>query len=247
MTDIRVIKDRMGRVKTVLVFGYGQDARAVISTVVVRKRAYDGKVRIRFVGPAELEKKSKRHIKKTLLPAVDTLLKGVGVSKFSVDLSVVNVEAAAVMDTGILIKGFSADASIIVAMLSAGLEIKVPEDIACTGHLASLHGDILPVSSLLTKLDAVVESGKIRSFIYPEIDQDKSLSTLSPEASHQAQHNIITSKRHVRMVAVRDVAGLIKEVFPAEEIVRASLRLGFYDSVVLQAREGTQSTEQSPI
>ena len=58
----------IGRARTVLVFGAGEAATAVVSTVVVRVRRDIGRERLLFTGPAAYEPKLISHLGQTVLP-----------------------------------------------------------------------------------------------------------------------------------------------------------------------------------
>ena len=75
MADIGKTSSYAGRANTVLVFGHGDGATAVITTVVVRVREKEGGERVRFTGPATFEKKTADHIMEVVLPAADSILR----------------------------------------------------------------------------------------------------------------------------------------------------------------------------
>ena len=81
----------------------------------------------------------------------------------------VNLDAASITEVGLNISGFSADVPILLAILSASLQMAVPEDIVSTGHIASPDGDIRMVRNLPTKFAAAVEANSIKRFVHPAI------------------------------------------------------------------------------
>ena len=180
MADIGKKSSYAGRANTVLVFGHGDGATAVISTVVVRVREKKRGKRVRFTGPATFEKKTAEHIIEVVLPAADNILRALSLPEKYFDISVVNLDAASIMDTGLNISGFSADVPILLAILSAGLQMAVPEDVVSTGHIASPDGDIRMVKNIPAKLEAAIQAESIHRLVHPAIAQESPLDSLAP-------------------------------------------------------------------
>ena len=217
-----------GRANTALIFGHGDDAQAVISAIVVRICGKKHAERIRFTGPVTFEEKTAKHIVEVVLPVVDNILRTIGLPAKSFEIFVVNLEAAAIMDVGSIISGFSIDFSMLLAILSASLQITIPDDIVSSGHIASIDGDIRMVKGLPEKLAAATIAGSIKTFIHPEIDQDHSLHSLSPTEKQRIAGAIAKAKQTLQTVAVRDINDLLQAVFSNEQKILASLIQGFY-------------------
>jgi len=228
----------IGRARTVLVFGEGDGATAIISTAVAQTRDFNAGERIRFVGPVTFEEHTARHVGDMLVPTVDAISKQLGIPRRSFDVSVVNPGAASVSDLGVEISGFSADVPILLAMLSAALHMPISDGIVTTGHIASCDGDIGNVKALPVKIMAALEDRTIRHFVYPAIDGDIYLAALSPRETEKAKIAVIKAKGRLRLTAVRHVADLAKVVFTDEAIVAASLHEGFFAADGLQKRQG---------
>jgi len=221
-----------GRANTVLVFGHGDGVTAVISTVVARVREKKRGKRLRFTGPATFEKKTAEHVIEVVLPAADNVLKALNLPEKYFDASVVNLDAASIMDIGLIISGYSADVPILLAILSAGLEIAVPEDIVSTGHIASTDGDIRMVKNIPAKLEAAIKAGSIKRFIHPAVAQESPLDSLSPGERQGAADAINRGKRDITTIAVRDIGDLVPVIFSDEQTVLAGLRQGFYTDAI---------------
>jgi len=217
-----------GRAKTVLVFGEGQEARAVVSTVVARVCEGGSHQRLRFTGRVAFEALASRHIIEMLLPMVDRIRAGLGLQLCDIEVAMVNLAAASAADVGTRVSGFSADVSVLLALVSAGLQMAVPEDLVCTGHVASPDGDIRAVKSLPSKLTAAAADRSIRRFVYPVLDPDLSLPTLSPNEYRCAVEALTSARDRLKLIAVKDVSQLVKVVFDDETIVLAALRQGFF-------------------
>jgi len=218
----------IGRAKTVLIVGSGDDEVAVISSVVARVHD-DDKERISFNGPVEFDESVSGHITEVVLPVADRIFSLLEVPLRNFQISVVNLSIASQSDIGLKISGFSADVPVLLAMLSAGLEIPIPEDVVSTGHIASSDGDIGLVKSIPVKLEAALGHNNIHKFIYPSIDEDNSLKTISPMKGQEIEDAITRARRDIHIVAVKDVGELMEVVFTKESKILASLRQGFFN------------------
>lgn len=217
-----------GRAKTVLVFGHGDAAKAVISTIVARVREKGRGKRLRFTGPATFERKTAEHVVEVVLPAAASVLRALNLPEKYFDISVVNLDAASIMDIGLNISGFSADVPVLLAILSAGLQMAVPEDVVSTGHIASSDEDIRMVKNMPAKLEAAIKAESIKRFIHPAIAQESSLDSLSPGERQSAADALAKAKRDITTIAVHDIGELARAIFSDEQVVLASLRQGFY-------------------
>jgi len=221
----------VGRVKSVLVFGKGDDARAVVTDVLARVRRRAGQRRLVFTGPVTFEPHITKHLSEDVLETVDRITRGLmpGWKRQTFELSVVNVAVASTIDVGVNISGFSADATVFSALLSAVAKIPVPQDIAMTGHIASADGDIRPVSSIPAKVAAAAQDPAVQKLIVPSLDADTSLRVLSPAERERAADAITNAKGDLQVAQVTDVAHLAQEVFDDEAVVLGSLRRDFYE------------------
>jgi len=217
-----------GRVKSVLVFGSGETARAVVATIAARRRLDSSRSRLRMKGPALFTAETRRHLASTVLPAVDGLMDRLGIPRQRYDLSIVNIAAASTNDTGLNVSGFSADAAVFLALASASLGIPVPADTAVTGHVASAEGDIRCVRSLPAKIKAARADRRIARFICPSLDADDSLQVLSPSEQEAARDVLTAAAGELRTESVEDIAGLAQAVWDGDDIVLSALRKSFF-------------------
>ena len=222
-----------------LVFGRGDSIKAVISTVVVHTREKDRGERVRFTGPATFETKTAHHVVEVVLQAADNVLRVLNIPEQCFDISVVNLDAASIMDIGLSISGFSADVPILLAIMSASLNMAVPEDIVSTGHIASPDGDIRMVKNLSVKLTAAIQAESIHRFVHPAISQETPLDSLSQRERQSAVEALTRAKGDIRTIAVRNVGELVRAIFSDEQVVIASLKNGFYIAPVSRFTEDT--------
>ncbi len=219
-----------GRANTILVFGQEDDVKAVVSSVVARITEQSAEDRVRFTGSALFDDKSIKHIIDVILPMIDRVCQSLGLPKKHFEISLVNLSAASIMDVGMSVTGYSADVPVVMSMLSASLEMVVPQNMAFTGHMASVDGDIRMVRSLPIKLKAAIQEEAISTFIHPVVDKDSSLASFSPKEKERVSGAISEAKRLIRTEAVHDLSELITMVFSDEQVVSSSLKLGYYQA-----------------
>ncbi len=216
----------VGRAKTVLVSGM---ERAVISDIVAhRTERRAGKRRLHFRGTVEFKDSVKRHIREMILPIVDGIVDTLGLARKNFELSAVNLGAASAVDVGLNISGFSVDVPILVAMLSAVLQVSISNDFVSTGHIASVEGDIRTVKGIPVKVEVAINDSSIKHFLYGDVEKDKSLKVLSPNEMNRSISAIMAARDSVRTEAVSGIEELIRLVFTEESIVMASLKEGFF-------------------
>ena len=107
-----------GRVKAVFEISVGGETRATVTSVIVRAcgRAGDS---IRFSGAASFSSKTRQHIFEVVMPVTKNILHDLGLPETNFEISVVNLDIAAVNDIGLEISGFSADVPVLLAISRA--------------------------------------------------------------------------------------------------------------------------------
>jgi len=217
------------RANTVLVFGAEQESTAAISSVIATTCDQIDEKGTHFAGPAIFSEKTAKHILEVVVPTADSIFSALNLPKQRFVISVANLDVASLNDLGLTISGFSADVPILLALLSARLEIPVPESIVSTGHIASLDGDIRSVRGIPAKVAAALESDSIHAFVYPAVDRDGSLEQLSPGEKQRITDAVAKAKGDIKMVAIRDINELVRLVFPEDQVVLSSLKHGFFN------------------
>lgn len=218
----------IGRAKTVLVFGEGPDARAVVSAVVARVRSDSQPERLWVTGPVRLHPTTLDHLQQILIPILDRLLLGLGQSCKNYTLSLVNVGAASAQDLGVEITGFSADVPIFLAMLSAALSLPLTATLLTTGHLASTDGDIAMVRALDVKIAAAVAHPEIRGFLYPSLESDRSLEVLAPQERERISKAILSVRDRLTLLPIQDIDQLVRQVFSPSALLLSGLQQGYF-------------------
>ena len=217
----------IGRAKTVLVFGDGPAAKAVVSAVLVRITPAPTSAEPEYEGVVTIADDTRQHLAAVVVPLADAIGSALCAPRVRYSVSAVNIGAASVMNTGVQVSGFSADVPIFLAMLSARLQMPIPQDVVSTGHIASLEGDIRWVRQVPAKVAAALQDGSIRTFLYPLLREDTSLAALAPREKEQAESALHAAKARIDVTSVGAVDELIAAVFSDDAIARGSLDAGF--------------------
>ena len=212
---------------------------AVVSTLMARPCTRRGKTPVRFTGPVSFDRTSTVHINEVVVPLTNSILSHLGRKALRYEISVANIGAASAQDMGASLSGFSADAPLLIATLSAALGIPVPSDVVCTGHIASPQGDIRMVRNLPAKLEAAVTDPSIGRVVCPSFARDASLKALSPDEAGKAEAAVIQAKADLRISTVTDVAGLLHAMLPDDAVILASLMQGYFGHEFTAAAPGT--------
>lgn len=223
----------VGRTKMVITSPEG----GVVTTVIARVLNQNTPNRLTFSGQVAFEEKVKTHLYEDVLPIVTEIMVILDIPPTSFDISVVNVGATSSSDLGFDITGFSADVPVFMAMLSAGLDMPVRQDIVFTGHIASPDGDIAQVESLPEKAEAALQDTSITSFVYPSLDKDISLQVIKPIKYESVVAAIRGCRGRIHLIEVRTIADLLEKTLEPAAIVTASLKNGFFDERITN-REG---------
>jgi len=221
--------ETIGRAKTSVVYRSGTRAQAVISAVVARVREDDGSgERIRFTGSVAFAEETRRHILSDILFFVDSVLRLLGRSLNSYDLSVVNVGFASVAEIPLTVTGRSADASVFLALLSASLGFPISGEMVFTGALAGPDGDIRAVSSLPEKIAAAMNDPTLTCFILPARNADASLSALLPREKERMDAAVARARERLSVREAGSVLDLTGVAVDEDHLALAALRGGYY-------------------
>lgn len=233
-----------GRARTVLVFGDGPTAVAVLSAVLVHAEPVRRRAQASYAGVVAFGPSVRSHIETVLVPIVDEIGDALHAPRVRYEFSASNVGAASAMDTGSEVSGFSADLPLVLAMLSARLGIEVPEDLVSTGHVASTDGDIRFVRQIPAKLSAVLADHSIRVFVHPALCADASVQGLLPRELEACETALQAAGDRIRTVAVSSIDELVLRVFPESAVLAGSLRTGFFQQRV-KRRIGSTAIRQA--
>ena len=219
----------IGRAKTVLVSGEGH---AVITTIIAKTIEEKNSQNLIFSGSVNFDESVKEHIRVTILPFVNEIFHSLKIPPRSFELSAVNVGAISSSDIELSIKGFSADVSIFMSMLSAGMKLPIEQDIVYTGHIASKEGDISQVKDLEAKSKAAIIDEGISTFVYPALDIDSSLKILKPKEFENSKTAIRSCRGKIKLLDVHNTYELIKKSVTDEAIILSALNGNFFETKI---------------
>ena len=220
----------IGRTKILLISDEtGDNPLGIVSEVVVLPSSDDREGRLVFRGPVSFKERSTHHLTSVVLPLVDRITDTLGLPRRSYEASVVNLGAAASSGIGMEIGGFSADLPVFLSLLSSATRIALRPDIASTGHIASLDGDIASVRGIPAKLDAALKSSGISGILIPNLENDGSLKVLTPSEYQAVKESLLAHRGEIAIYPVNDVHDALKILMTDDSIVMGSLNSGFFD------------------
>lgn len=219
----------IGRAKTVLVSQAGSQSRAAVATATAKARRRSGRKRLIFRGPVSFEDDVVRHLNDTVLVVIDRITEALGIRPKAYELSVANLSASAAADLGLTVSGFSADAALMLAMLSAALRLPISQQVVVSAHVASSDGDLRLVRSIPAKLEAAVRDPSIHRFVCPSLDSDGSLLMFSPAERQRIVDAFVAAAIDIRVVEAREIGELVAAATHDDAIALASLRSGFFE------------------
>ncbi|MFW6061988.1 MAG: hypothetical protein ACOC93_04190 [Planctomycetota bacterium] len=217
----------IGRIGAALVFSDGGEERAVCTEVTAAIRG-GGRTRLRWAGALRFEDRTARHVRRSVVGAVDRILRALGREGDRYDVSVRTVGAAALLERDVEVAGYSTDLPLSLALLSASLELPIPRDVLATGHLGSLAGQIMPVRSLGAKLEAA--AGAFGRVLYPRPSADRSAERLAPQQLLEMLQSLEEYRDRMELVAVSSMAEAIERLWPRDVRLTAALQGGYIDA-----------------
>jgi hypothetical protein len=215
------------RVNVAFIFRIGGEPKATVTSVIAHASGR-GDYDIRFFGGPSFSSETRKHILDVVMPAAKRILSNLNLPKTDFEISIVNFDVSSVHDVELSISGNSGDVSIFLAILSAGLQISVPEDAVFTGCIASVDGDIRMVKGIPAKVKAIIDNKRIQTFFHPMTNIDSSLDHLSPKEKEKIDDALIEAKSSLQIFGIRDLYDLVRKVYSDEQVVLASLIHGFY-------------------
>ena len=217
-----------GRAKTVIMFTTGGNSNGIVSEIVVKAVASVGLNRLSFHGPVSFESNTQHHIESLILSVSDRITDSLDIPRLNFEVSAKNIGAAASFDIGVEISGFSADLPLILAMISASLQLPLRQDVVCTGHIASSDGHIAAVGSIPEKLTAAISTPEISAFVLPDLEADRSLQVMTPNQYKDTIESLLKHKGDIKIYAAAGLHDALNTVLTDDSIVLGSLRSGFF-------------------
>ena len=237
----------IGRTRGLVVHGAAGSSRGLILLINARvlPPTECGLEQVHWCGPVSLDDKAREHLVSVILPLIDHICHLLDVPVPCYRISISNPGAAASRDLGVQLGGFSLDVPLFLAMLSAALQLPVPEALASTSHIASSEGDIAPVRGLPQKIAAVLDDKRISTLILPDLDADTSLKTLAPNEYDEAVTAIWSVRDQLDLRPATNIHDAVKNAFDEEALVRGSLASGYFSEESVDARPSGNPIEQT--
>lgn len=179
-------------------------------------------------GPIRVGEATRRQWDSHIVPLVQRLVRSLKLPYPYSTISVCNVGAASINDREIEVSGFSADAAVFLASISAALAIPLREGVVSTGHIASAHGAIRAVKGMPAKLDALRTNRNACRFLYPDPEADDSLKNIAPGESARLDEALRSARDWVELVPVRDIDSLIRGAFDERDLIVSALENKYF-------------------
>lgn len=221
-------KPAIGRALVALTLGRNQEECAVLSEVTAVHVTTPQEAPICLEGPIALNETALRHCESVVGPQLQGVAAALGLGRPCFSASFCNLSAASVLNREIAVHGFSADAAIFVACLSALLGIPALPGVVATGHIASKAGAIRAVGGLAAKLNAASAHADIHTVVYPHPDSDDSLDTIVPAEKLRAEEALIAARDRLQLTPIHTVNDLIRATFSEGDLIRAALESDYF-------------------
>lgn len=218
----------IGRTKCVIVFDSGGNTVGIVSDVVVRVLPDAKPDRLSLCGPVKFNDSNRQHLISFVLSVVDRVTDILNVPRKNYEVSIVNPGATSLIGIGVEVSGFSADLPILIALISASLQMPLKQGVVSTGHVASIDGDLVCVRGIQAKLEAALASVEISEFVVPDLDKEGSPKVLTPIEYKAAMESLIRHKDDINIHSADNILDAFKIFFKDEAIVFGGLKSGFF-------------------
>ncbi len=214
----------IGRVKAALV----AEGQCIIVPVIAAVRKAQNN-RLVYGSDSVFPESSREHIESDIIPLVDRIMNKLGRPKASFSISIETPGAITAMEQPWTIAGRSIDLAVFLALISAGLQLPVSQDIAYTGHISTSGGDISQVKSLSLKAQAALEDLAITGFCFPALDSDTSMKTLTPKAHETITGDIRACRGRIKLFDIEHIADAIQKTLAHDALVIAALQSRYFE------------------
>ncbi len=220
---------KVGEAKAVLVFGEGDDAVSVVTTVSALLNTRQDGSPLSFTGPVFFDESVLSHLEKEVLPIVKQITVPLGVHVPCLLVSMANINAAAIREKGLRIQGASADMAVFLALFSASLDMPISDDVVTSGQIG-FTGDIRMAKQLEWKIKAAVQHPEVHRFVYPALDADSSLKALTPGERDKLLEFLHRYRDQIELIEVKDIHDVLRAACSEEGILAAAFRNGYFHS-----------------
>ena len=134
------------------------------------------KTRLSFSGSIPFDRGVKQHIRRILLPAIDTICLALGLPKPSFEI--ITNTPQSLTGKNVMIQGHSADLPLFLGMLAAATSQPLCANMASTGCIKTKHGELQSIEDIQTKLQAAIDHSQIETVIHPNSAINNSINCI---------------------------------------------------------------------
>lgn len=232
MNETNELKSFMGQAVTVLIVNRDEEKFAVFSKVQARVHRQLNSGLIIFKGAIKFEERVTDHIREVVYPLVDSIFKALHLPRKTFEISIMPQKSEPIDRDEFKICGFYIDVPVLLAVLSAGLQMMIPKNLISAGCVLSSRADVLIESQILEEIKTALEENTDCTLIHPAADNKDCINVISKdnEKKPKSAHG-----RNIQTITFHDLSSLIEKAFSEEQILLASLRQGFYKPTVLDS------------
>jgi hypothetical protein len=221
------MKFHLGQTKTVHVLRSDEKDSGIVLSLVVRISEKKHMKSLSFTDSSAFSNISE-HFTKLIWPMTEQIFRSLGLPRRCFEVFFIN--PGEFTDEKELEFDNSLDVPLFLALLSAGLQLRVPNNLVSFGSIASFDGDIQLTKAMPLMMSTAVRTKSIQTVVYPTFNQNNlSYSFRSTEEKHFTDAIVEAKQHNLKLICVKDVGELVKAVFSEEEIISSSLRYGYYD------------------
>lgn len=219
----------MGQAATVLIVNRDGERFAVVSKVWARVHRRLNSEFVIFKGDIKFAERVIEHIRDEVYPLADSIFKALHLPRKSFEISIIPHKSKHMNRDDLKLSGFYLDVPVLLAILSAGLRMIIPESLISAGCIVSPRGDILIGRQILEEIMKASKGNDVSTIVHPASDNKGCLEAFfkdtkgNPKTAHGAK---------IQTAAIHDLTDLMQQVFSEQQIVSASLRQGFFKSAI---------------
>ena len=226
------------RVNTVLSSGEGKDVTHVVSSIVARV-CEESNERIRFHKRNFFHENTITQAREIILPIIDKILSLLEVPRMCFEIFPIGLDSGSSTMEVQKISEHSADFPIFLVLFAASLEMVIPENFVPFGQITSPNGNIQMIRGLPEEFKIPGKGNLVPTLVHPDINQCLPDKLLPQNQKQKIKDDLTRARRIVRTIAIQDICELLETVFSDEQVVRASLKNGFYqDGFSMPGEEG---------
>jgi len=220
------IVKKIGIIPAVLVAPEGS---GILTSVHAHRNDERNAPQIRYIGDVSLDDKTQKHLKTEVYPILKNICSLLRINLPALTFEIRIPGAASSSELDVKVSGHSFDLPIILALISATLNIPINQAFCATGQLATSSGEITLVASLPEKFEVIKESRELSCFIYPDHSSDQSFKTLKPTAFSEYQAATKEASIHLDLFPVNSLGEALEALIDESDLIQATFACQFWD------------------